>query len=90
MRGGETMKKLLLAGGLPEDALLDSARVTMNGRTSVMIEGQRGVVELSQEQIRLATGNGVLNIRGSLLTLRELSPEKAIVTGNPIDAAVYG
>ncbi len=89
MRGRERVKKLLLTGGLPEDALLDSARVTMNGRTSVLIEGQRGVVELSQAQIRLATGNGVLCISGAQLTLKELSPEMAVVTGESIDAAAY-
>ena len=89
MRGRERVGKLLQAGGLPEDALLSSARVTMNGRTSVTIEGQYGVIELSQAQIRLSTGNGVLSVRGSRLTLRELSPEKAIVSGEPIDAATY-
>ena len=89
MRGREKVGKLLQAGGLPEDALLSSARVTMNGRTSVTIEGQYGVIELSQAQICLSTGNGVLRVRGSMLTLRELSPEKAIVSGEPIDTATY-
>ena len=89
MRGRERIGKLLEASGLPEDALLSSALVTMNGRTSVMIEGQHGVVELSGTQIRLATGNGVLSIRGCLLTLKELNAEKAIVTGEMIDAVAY-
>ncbi|MBR5287587.1 MAG: YabP/YqfC family sporulation protein [Clostridia bacterium] len=89
MRGRERIRKLLQAGGLPEDALLSSARVTMNGRTSVTIEGQRGVVELSQSQIRLATGNGMLCIRGCALTLMELTPALAVVTGEPVAAAVY-
>ena len=89
MRGREQVRKILQAGGLPEDALLSSARVTMNGRTSVTIEGQNGVIELSQSQIRLSTGNGVLRVNGTMLMLRELSPEKAIVTGEMIDAAAY-
>lgn len=89
MSSREQVRKLLQAGGLPEDALLSSARVTINGRTSVIIEGQKGVIELSQSKIRLSTGNGVLTVCGCMLMLRELSPEKAIVTGEPIDAATY-
>lgn len=89
MRGKARMRTLLSAGGLPEDALLDSAQVILNGRTSVTITGQHGVVELSSERIRMKTGCGVLTIAGRSLALRELSPDQAIVTGECIDGASY-
>lgn len=80
---------MLAAGGLPEDALLSSARVLFNGRTSITVEGQQGVVALSPEQIQLKTGSGLLTITGRMLALRELSPERAIIQGETIDGAAY-
>lgn len=89
MRGKETIKRLLLSGGLPEDALCDSARVTLTGRTAVSIEGQHGVVELTQERIRLKTGQGVLRVEGSALALHALSPQQAVITGRQVALVAY-
>lgn len=89
MRGRARVRTLLSAVGMPEDALLDSAQVCINGRTSVTINGHHGVVELSCERIRMKTGCGILAIAGSSLALRELSPDRAIVTGERIDGVSY-
>ncbi|MBQ2835131.1 MAG: YabP/YqfC family sporulation protein [Clostridia bacterium] len=79
----------VLACGLPADTLEKQARVTLYGCSSAWIEGQRGVVELGTEQIRLRTGCGVLCIRGKGLVLRELSLDAAMIEGERIDAAGY-
>lgn len=75
--------------GLPEDALSSGARVTMMGRSAVLVEGQRGVVELGIGCIRLRTAQGVLSIHGTALRLQELSADAAMIRGEEIDSAVY-
>lgn len=83
-------RRLVLASGLPEDALGDCARVTMTGQSAVLVEGQHGVVELSCGQIRLKTGRGVLTVAGEGLRLRELSLDAALIAGERVTTVTYG
>lgn len=83
-------RRMILSSGLPEDAVSSGARVTMIGRGSVLVEGQRGVVELSESCIRLRTGCGVLSVTGSALRLQELSLDAAMIAGDSIVMAAYG
>ena len=78
-----------LDAGLPEDALAGGARVTWFGRGSVLAEGQRGVVELSGERIRLRTDEGILCVCGRALTLCELSLDAAMIAGEQIHTLTY-
>ena len=87
---GRKLRRMTLACGLPEDALALGARITMMGRGSVLIEGQRGVVELSSACIRLRTQGGVIAVAGKDLRLRELSSDAAMIEGERIDSAAYG
>ena len=89
MRRRSRADGLPLRAGLPEDALGDSARVTMTGHTSVLIEGQHGVVELSAGRIRLKTGDGVLYVSGERLRLEELSLDAAMIRGERIETVSY-
>lgn len=89
MRAKSRAKHLALRMGLPEDALGDSARVTMTGRSGVLVEGQRGVIELGQSRIRLRTGDGVLTVSGERLRLRELSVDAALIGGEKVEAVSY-
>lgn len=81
---------MILRSGLPEDALRDSARVTMCGQSSVLVEGQHGVVELAPGRIRLKTGRGILTVAGTALRLEELSLDAAMITGDPVVTVTYG
>ncbi|MBR4039364.1 MAG: YabP/YqfC family sporulation protein [Clostridia bacterium] len=86
---GKRGTRTALACGLPEDVLTSGARVTLMGRTCVLVEGQRGVVELEAARIRLRTRDGVLSITGDALCLKELSADAAMITGGRIDMAAY-
>lgn len=84
------MSRMILKSGLPQDALTGGARVTMIAQGSVLIEGQRGVVELSPGRIRLRTAGGVIAVEGEGLKLRELSLDAAMITGEPVMSVSYG
>ena len=79
----------MLRCGLLEDAVTGSARVTMTGRSAVLVEGQHGVVELSSACIRLRTRDGVLSVLGEALELRELSLDAAMITGERVETVTY-
>ena len=87
--GGSHMRRLALATGLPEDALGGGARVTLTGRSAVLVEGQRGVIELNPRRIRLRTDGGVLTVSGEGLRLRELSFDAAMIEGKDVMEATY-
>ena len=86
--GKKREKRLTLMCGLPEDAL-GGTRVTMFGHRSVMIEGQRGMVELGESCMRLRTDASVLTILGQALEIRELSADAAMIAGERIDTVTY-
>ena len=86
---GRRGRRLALSIGLPEDALTGGARVTLTGRSAVLVEGQRGVIELSPGRIRLRTDGGVLTIAGEGLRLRELSFDAAVIVGEDVLGASY-
>ena len=83
-------RRMILRCGLPEDAVTGSARVTLSGRSAVLVEGQRGVVEMGTERIRLKTDSGILSVCGEELRLRELSLDAAMVYGKGIVSVTYG
>ena len=91
MGGGKRRaRRLTLMSGLPREVLSGGARVTLHDRESVMIEGQRGVVELGTARIRLRTRGGVLSVLGEGLALHELSADAAMIAGERIDTVTYG
>ena len=89
-KGRRREKQLTLMSGLPQDVWSGGARVTLHDQSSVMIEGQRGVVELGKERIRLRTARGVLSVLGEGLLLSEMSSDAAMIMGERIDTITYG
>lgn len=49
-------KRFALSLGLPEDSTGDCARVTLVGQSAALVEGQHGVIELTESRVRLRTG----------------------------------
>ena len=76
--------------GLPEDATSDCARVTLSGQSAALVEGQHGVIELTESRVRLRTGRGVLTVQGEGLRLRALSVDTALIEGHVMTATYAG
>lgn len=89
MRRKPPLRRRMLSGVLPEDALTGAARITLSGKTAALIEGQHGVVEMSEKQIRLKSKGGIICIRGRNLKIRELSLDAAVIQGDEIDSVSY-
>ena len=76
-----------LSLGLPEDATSDCARVTLSGQSAALVEGQHGVIELTESRVRL---RGVLTVQGEGLRLRALSVDAALIEGHVLTATYAG
>ena len=90
MRKKSRARRAILMSGLPQDAVMNCARATLFGRNALLVEGQRGVVEMADACIRLRTQDGVLSVCGENLVLMELSLDAAMIRGDRIDTVSYG
>ena len=64
-----------------EDLMGRCARVTAIGNGRVLVENHTGLLELTEQRIRLNTGCGSVVITGEGLTLCEARPRALIVKG---------
>ena len=66
---------------LPKDIILDIAKITMIGNNQVTVENHKGIVEYSDELIRVNTGNGILKINGKKLNIKAIMQEEITIAG---------
>lgn len=56
-------------------------RITILGKCGVIIEGHRGIMLFSDEEIKLRIKGGYISVTGELLSLSEVSESEAVVSG---------
>ncbi|MFZ5591039.1 MAG: sporulation protein YqfC [Bacillota bacterium] len=67
---------------LPGDVLMDLPRVVVVGNMQVSVENHRGIVEYTQEKVRISTGACQVVITGNELCLRNILPDEICVEGS--------
>jgi len=80
MNGFSLKKKIVSALDLPKEILLPV--VTVTGGNEIMIVNYKGLMEYSNEKLRLNTSSGVVVIEGKNLTLSSIRTEKVMISGN--------
>lgn len=81
---------MTMISGIPEDTWNGGARVTIMGKSCVLAEGHQGIVELSEDRIRLRTHDGVVSVLGEALEVQELSADAALIRGRFIHTVTRG
>lgn len=66
---------------LPKDAFVKLPRIVLTGNREVFIESYKSIIEYTEEQIRLSTGEGAVKICGSRLNITGIGEEKMIIDG---------
>ena len=66
---------------LPKEILLHLPLISFIGQEDVTIENYKGILEYSEETVRIGTAAGVLRLEGQWLCLKQLSAECMVVTG---------
>ena len=66
---------------LPREVVLNLPLISLTGREEAVIENYKGIIEYSQDTVRISTGAGVLKIQGKNLLLKHITAEDVSVTG---------
>ncbi|QGG47897.1 sporulation protein YqfC [Heliorestis convoluta] len=82
-RGKERLQKAL-SGFLemPKDVLMDYPKLTMIGNVQLVLENHRGIIEYSEEKMRIMVTGGQIEIVGEKLILKTILPEELVVEGH--------
>ena len=67
---------------MPQEADGETVKVTMIGRSDLLVENHRGILEYALEYVRLLSGDGVIRVEGRELMLSEFGAGRAYVRGN--------
>ncbi len=81
-------RKLLRIMDLPIETEGNICRLTMVGRSDLLIENHTGIFLYANDSIKLHTQSGMLHITGNDLALMELGLERAYVRGR-IDGCTF-
>ncbi|MBU8905663.1 sporulation protein YqfC [Desertibacillus haloalkaliphilus] len=73
---------------LPADVLMDLPRITMIGQIHIYIENHRGVLQFSNQELRLLLEQGQLLIKGESFVIKTILPEELLLEGK-IDQVIY-
>lgn len=74
-------EKISNAFELPQDIIMDVAKVTIIGTNQVTVENHKGIIEYDECQIRINIGNGILKLNGKHLTIKAILQEEITITG---------
>lgn len=67
---------------LPADAVAGMPRITITGRSRVLIENHRGLLEYGEELIEVAGGRIRVRIHGTDLQLRAMDHSDLVIHGH--------
>lgn len=67
---------------IPQAALRGVSHMELSGNREAIVEGCKGVVEYDEGVIRLNLGKHIVRFTGTELSIRTLTLEQAIITGN--------
>ncbi len=74
---------------LPMDIMYGSVIITAMGRNQVLVENYKGIIEYTQEKIRLQTKTCQVTIQGKRLLVEYYTNEEMKITGY-IQGIIYG
>ncbi|MBS4022760.1 MAG: sporulation protein YqfC [Dethiobacter sp.] len=67
---------------MPQDIVLNLPRLTVIGNMQCYLENHRGVIEYTDELVRVAVNGGEISIRGLGLVIRYLANDEIAVDGD--------
>ena len=74
-------REVTAALALPKEIVLNLPLITLYGNEELNLENYKGVVEYTDERIRISTSKGILKIEGRNLLLKQVTSENISVTG---------
>ncbi|MGI6585956.1 MAG: sporulation protein YqfC [Lutisporaceae bacterium] len=66
---------------LPKDIVLDVSKIIIIGTGQVTVENHKGIIEYSEETIRINIGSSVMKLCGKNLSIKTILQEEITITG---------
>ncbi|MEA4847500.1 MAG: sporulation protein YqfC [Clostridiaceae bacterium] len=66
---------------LPKDIVMDVSKIIIIGTGQITVENHKGIIEYSEELIRLNTGSGIIKLCGRKLVIKAIFQEEITITG---------
>jgi sporulation protein YqfC len=67
---------------IPDEVFSDRPKITTVGRREVFVENYKGIIEFTNEIIRINSGHGIIRITGKNMKIREITNEDIIIYGD--------
>lgn len=80
-RGHKIREKLSDTFELPKDIVLDVSKIVIIGTGQITVENHKGLIEYSEELIRINTGSGIMKLCGRNLIIKNIIQEEITITG---------
>ena len=77
----EIKRKLAESLELPKDIILDIPKITMIGDIRMNIENHKGIIEYTNNCIRIKIKDGILKIMGKNLLLKIILKDEIVIIG---------
>lgn len=75
------MEKISNTFELPKDIVLDISKLIIIGTGQITVENHKGLIEYSEELIRINTGSCVMKLYGKKLAIKSIFQEEITITG---------
>lgn len=66
---------------MPKDVMMDLPRVSICGDKEIYIENHKGLLEYSDNMIRLKMNDGIINVSGTGLRIIIIEQERMVING---------
>lgn len=67
---------------LPKEIVLDIPNIKMIGSMEAVVENHKGILEYSQEILRINSASGIIKILGKNLEIKEINQEDILIKGD--------
>ena len=66
---------------LPKDIVLDVSKIIIIGTGQITVENHKGIIEYSEDLIRINTGSSIMKLWGRNLAIKTILQEEITITG---------
>jgi sporulation protein YqfC len=74
-------RKIASALSLPKEIVLNLPLISIYGNEEITIENYKGMIEYSEEKIRINTAKGIISIKGRNLIVNQITAENISIGG---------
>ncbi len=73
--------KIIKLFELPKEIVLNLPLISIIGNSEITIENYKGIVEYTQEKVRINTTSGIIKLHGRKLCIKQITGDCIKVTG---------